>query len=112
MGLISRVSSRTYRNIYHDETVRMGVGGGLFGLLWLAMLNGYFFTFGIPFFHVQFLPIYAVLLFGIYSVVVILYRVATFNDCPEAAEELRKQISQAKQELGAKGFEFASSKSD
>ena len=87
-------------------------GGGLFGLLWLAMLNGYFFTFGIPFFHVQFLPIYAVLLFGIYSVVVILYRVATFNDCPEAAEELRKQISQAKEDLGIKGFEFASSKSD
>jgi dolichyl-phosphate mannosyltransferase polypeptide 3 len=87
-------------------------GAGLAGLLWIAMLNGYFFTFGIPFFHVQFLPIYGVLLFGIYSVVVILYRVATFNDCPEAAEELRRQVVQAKADLSSKGIKFESSKTD
>ena len=87
-------------------------GAGLGGIFWLAMLNGYFFTFGIPYFHLQFLPIYAVLLFGIYSVVVILYRVATFNDCPEAAEELRRQISTAKEELSSKGFKFEATKND
>ena len=31
-----------------------------------------------------------ILYFQVYSVVVILYRVATFNDCNEAADELKK----------------------
>ncbi|XP_035204837.1 dolichol-phosphate mannosyltransferase subunit 3-like [Stegodyphus dumicola] len=39
--------------------------------------------------HSWLVPIYAVIAFGIYSLIVILYRVYTFNDCPEAAEELK-----------------------
>lgn len=41
-----------------------------------------------------------------YAVVTVLYRVFTFNDCPEAAEELQKQIDEAKADLSAKGFKF------
>lgn len=35
-------------------------------------------------------PVYAVLLAGVTSVLIIAYRVATFKDCPEAALELQK----------------------
>merc|ERR1712243_349677 len=38
-------------------------------------------------------PLLLVITFGLYSVCVIAYRVATFNDCEEAALELQKQIS-------------------
>lgn len=41
-----------------------------------------------------------------YSVYTVLYRVFTFNDCPEAAEEIQKQIEEAKADLSAKGFKF------
>ncbi|XP_066910366.1 dolichol-phosphate mannosyltransferase subunit 3-like [Clytia hemisphaerica] len=51
-------------------------------------------------------PIILVGLFGIYSVFVILYRVATFNDCEKAAEELKKQIVEAKKDLSSKGLKF------
>ena len=55
-----------------------------------------------------FSPIIAVAMFGIYSVIVIIYRVATFNDCEEAAEELQKQIVEARKDLREKGFNFDS----
>lgn len=41
-----------------------------------------------------------------YSAFTVLYRVFTFNDCPEAAEEIQKQIEEAKADLAAKGFKF------
>ena len=33
-------------------------------------------------------------------------RVATFNDCEEAAKELQQQISEAREDLRGKGFNF------
>ena len=33
-------------------------------------------------------------------------RVATFNDCEEAAKELQEQISEAREDLRKKGFNF------
>lgn len=36
----------------------------------------------------------------------ILYRVFTFNDCPEAAAEIQRQIKEARADLSAKGFKF------
>lgn len=44
--------------------------------------------------------------FQFYSVFTVLYRVFTFNDCPEAAEELQKQIEEAKKDLAAKGLKL------
>ena len=35
------------------------------------------------------LPLYAVISFGLISLGIICYRVTTFRDCPEAAEELQ-----------------------
>ena len=53
------------------------------------------------------LPFVLVMLFGIYSLCFIVYKVLTFNDCPEAAEELKRQIKQAKKELKEKGMTFS-----
>ncbi|XP_074647974.1 dolichol-phosphate mannosyltransferase subunit 3-like [Tubulanus polymorphus] len=52
------------------------------------------------------LPIYLLMTFACYSLAVVGYRVATFNDCPEAAEELRRQIAEAKTDLAKKGIKF------
>jgi len=51
-------------------------------------------------------PVMMVVLLGIYSVLTIAYRVATFNDCEEASLELQKQIGEARADLRSKGFDF------
>lgn len=49
---------------------------------------------------------YSCFLFQLYSVSTVLYRVFTFNDCPEAAKEIQQQIEEAKADLSAKGLKF------
>lgn len=56
-------------------------------------------------------PIYLFIMFGIYSIALVLYRVATFNDCPDAAKELRAEIEEARKDLASKGFKFETKKS-
>lgn len=51
-------------------------------------------------------PVLAVAAFGIYSVGVIAYRVASFNDCEEAARDLQKEIAEAKADLKKKGLKM------
>ena len=67
-------------------------------------------------------PVVFVLLFGLFSVLTIAYRlvikclccnfihlpfrVATFNDCEEASKELQRQIGEAREDLRSKGFNF------
>ncbi|KAG8429720.1 hypothetical protein GDO86_019391 [Hymenochirus boettgeri] len=51
-------------------------------------------------------PIYLLVVFGCYSLATIGYRVATFNDCQDAAQELQNQISEAKKDLATKGLRF------
>ncbi|XP_013420062.1 dolichol-phosphate mannosyltransferase subunit 3-like [Lingula anatina] len=52
-------------------------------------------------------PIYAVICFGCWALATVGYRVVTFNDCEEAAEELKQQIEEAKKDLTSKGFKFS-----
>nr|XP_012232737.1 PREDICTED: dolichol-phosphate mannosyltransferase subunit 3 [Linepithema humile] len=49
------------------------------------------------------LPIASLVLFGLYTVTVVLYRVFTFNTCESAAVELQKQIEEARKDLQSKG---------
>lgn len=51
-------------------------------------------------------PIILVIMFGLYALTVVLYRVFTFNDCEYAAKELQQQIVLAKEDLKLKGFVF------
>ncbi|KAJ9573957.1 hypothetical protein L9F63_008647 [Diploptera punctata] len=52
------------------------------------------------------LPAILIVLFGIFSATIVLWRVYNFNNCEEAAQELQKQIQQAKTELRKKGITF------
>ncbi|XP_048857179.1 dolichol-phosphate mannosyltransferase subunit 3-like [Brienomyrus brachyistius] len=52
------------------------------------------------------MPVYLLVVFGCYSLATVGYRVATFNDCNEAAQELQAQIKEAKQDLQKKGLKF------
>jgi len=62
----------------------------------------------IPQFRTEILwtPVMMVVLFGLYSVFTIAYRVATFNDCEDASKELQRQIGEAREDLRSKGFNF------
>lgn len=51
-------------------------------------------------------PIIFVALFGLYAVIVVLYRVFTFNNCEEAAKELQEEIIEAKKDLTEKGLRW------
>ena len=53
-----------------------------------------------------YLPIYLLMAFACYSLAVVGYRVATFNDCEIAAEELKQEIEDARKDLKKKGFNF------
>ena len=50
------------------------------------------------------LPVFAVLGFGVYSVVSIVYSIVIFRDVPEELEVLQKDIAVARKELKRKGF--------
>ena len=52
------------------------------------------------------MPVYLLVVFGCYSLATVGYRVATFNDCDEAAKELQAQIIEARADLQRKGLEF------
>lgn len=49
-------------------------------------------------------PILFVILFGLYAVTVVLYRVFTFNNCEGAAKELQVEILEARKDLQGKGL--------
>lgn len=51
-------------------------------------------------------PIIAVLIFGLYAGVVVLWRVYNFNNCEDAAQELLEQIKEARADLITKGMTF------
>ncbi|XP_037119449.1 dolichol-phosphate mannosyltransferase subunit 3 isoform X1 [Syngnathus acus] len=52
------------------------------------------------------MPLYLLVSFGCYSLATVGYRVATFNDCQEAAQELQVQIKEAKEDLRKKGLKM------
>ncbi|CAN9503731.1 unnamed protein product [Ophioblennius macclurei] len=52
------------------------------------------------------MPVYLLVSFGCYSLAAVGYRVATFNDCEEAAKELQGQIREAKEDLRRKGLKM------
>ncbi|XP_061462837.1 dolichol-phosphate mannosyltransferase subunit 3 isoform X2 [Rhineura floridana] len=52
------------------------------------------------------LPTYLLVAFGCYSLGAVGYRLATFNDCEEAARELQAQIREARDDLARRGLRF------
>lgn len=83
-------------------------GGGLFIGIWAVLINNKSITEstdGVRHF-VLFLPFYALLGFAVISVSIIAWRVYTFNDCKEAAEDLQREIKEARADLTRKGMKF------
>ena len=80
----------------------------ILGSFWLSLYLGFIFPnwsrdnkgpiLGMPFVGVG--------LFGLYSVSTIAVRVANFNDCEEAAIELKREIREAKADLKKKGLKM------
>ncbi|KAM8840073.1 dolichol-phosphate mannosyltransferase subunit 3 [Spinachia spinachia] len=52
------------------------------------------------------MPLYLLVSFGCYSLATVGYRVATFNDCDDAAKELLEQIQEAKVDLKKRGLKM------
>ncbi|KAK6176696.1 hypothetical protein SNE40_014946 [Patella caerulea] len=87
------------------------IGVSLFLSIWLAVLLEYVKLDIVDRnkFTILLLPLYLIIAFGCYSVAVIGYRVATFNNCDEAADELKQQIKEARADLSTKGLKFKDS---
>jgi Dolichol-phosphate mannosyltransferase subunit 3 (DPM3) len=49
-------------------------------------------------------PLWCVVGLGVYLLSLLLYGVLTYQDCPEAARELEKEISEAKNEMKQRGI--------
>ena len=55
---------------------------------------------------IKYMPIHAIILLGIYALISVLYKVATFGDCSTAGVELSNEILVAKEKLKSAGFTF------
>ncbi|XP_076864246.1 dolichol-phosphate mannosyltransferase subunit 3 [Brachyhypopomus gauderio] len=78
--------------------------GGVWGLVTFDLLD-----FQLPTVYREVvwpMPVYLLVVFGCYSLATVGYRVATFNDCEEAARELQAQIQEAKEDLKKKGLKM------
>jgi len=86
-------------------------GAVVLGSIWAGILWGNFVILSDSLrFHCLVSPVYALVIFGLVSLAIVLYRTATFNDCPEACEELKRQIKEARQDLVKRGFKFKENK--
>jgi hypothetical protein len=55
---------------------------------------------------IRYLPLWAILFLGIYALVMVVLRVKTMKDCPEAALSLAREITDVKESLRRRGFVF------
>ncbi|GFO44443.1 hypothetical protein PoB_007094800 [Plakobranchus ocellatus] len=81
-----------------------------FMVAWLSYVAGYLNTSLSQEYHevILVLPLYVLMAFASYSLAVIGYRVATFNDCIEASKELQEDVKEARKDLERRGYKYAS----
>jgi dolichyl-phosphate mannosyltransferase polypeptide 3 len=75
--------------------------GFLFLAVWYALLNKQDMKSPNPL--IVYAPVWAITLLAIYGIGSIAYGVAAFEDMPEAAAEINKQIIEARQEMKKRG---------
>ena len=69
-----------------------------------AITNGMFHAHPRLDYHWNLIPLYCIILFGIYSGSIVLYRITQIKDYPESKKELLKDIQMAKKLLEKRGF--------
>ncbi|XP_049765689.1 dolichol-phosphate mannosyltransferase subunit 3 isoform X1 [Schistocerca cancellata] len=86
------------------------LGVSLFASIWIALVTRQVHSRLLDewMFLIKPLPLIVLILFGLYSIAVILWRVYNFNNCEDAAKELQMEIQEAKDDLKKKGFVFDS----
>lgn len=57
-------------------------------------------------FHVLLTPIYAAIVFGVFSAIVIMFQALKIKNCDQAYSELKEEIVEARSELKKKGLQF------
>ncbi|XP_067125993.1 dolichol-phosphate mannosyltransferase subunit 3 [Centruroides vittatus] len=82
------------------------IGLCLFVGIWLPLIKRSTDIFQAYQLHIWLIPVYCLALFGFASLGIIIHRVYTFNDCPNAAAELKKEINEAREDLKKRGFMF------
>ncbi|XP_064486761.1 dolichol-phosphate mannosyltransferase subunit 3-like [Ornithodoros turicata] len=82
------------------------LGLSTFVAVWSMLLSGRITDTTSYRYHVWLLPVYFCVAFGVYAASVVLYRVFSFNNCEEAAQELKGQIVEARNDLKRRGFRF------
>lgn len=60
--------------------------------------------------YIAYAPVWFILLLGLYAISSVLYGTATFRNTPEAAQELERQIQEAKREMRRRGIIVAGQK--
>ena len=55
---------------------------------------------------ITYMPLFAILLLGVYALTCVIYKVITFEDCNYAAKELSEEILVAKEKLKKVGYTF------
>ncbi|KAK3765468.1 hypothetical protein RRG08_017143 [Elysia crispata] len=86
------------------------LAASIFMAAWLSYVAGFFQTNLRQEYHniILVLPIYLLMAFASYSLALLGYRVATFNDCIDAAEELQEDVKEARKDLERIGYKYAS----
>lgn len=70
--------------------------------LWLSLL--YYVPSQYCGLTIKALPVWGLLIFGMYSIVVVFYNVSTFNSYPQEIDVLRKDIQDARIKLESRGI--------
>nr|CCA19138.1 AlNc14C64G4586 [Albugo laibachii Nc14] len=89
---------------FHRWSIRLCLGV----IWWLSTLKLVsLFTTNAGILHcIGYLPVYALGMLGVYSIITIAVNVLVIADCPQAAKELEKEIQNAKHHLQKRGFDF------
>lgn len=85
--------------------------GGAFLALWYAVLlsqeaivEASMFPVTTTELAVRWAPLWGILALGLYALMSVIYGVLTFEDCPEAALELERQVQEARAEMKRRGI--------
>lgn len=73
-------------------------------IVWYNVLIGKLPNFGLTQEQILIAPLAIVGVIAVLVLLTLVQRVRTFRDCPEAADELRKQIEEAKADLKSQGL--------